>query len=457
MLKPSTITSILSLISRKSLLCCVLIFFVSLPEVWNEETLRDGYYLDDLIDVAAGESNTGALICPSSNVITTKYKCKENSSWIDCTRKHCCPNYVYIAGRCLHKTEDPCSLNFCEQLCSIYMQRIICTCYHGYKFNPENQKKGITPVCVDIDECQDNNGGCQQICVNKPGGYSCGCREGYKLRNDNTTCVLVNTSDSSIQAAFFDACYANCDSLVKLQNQINLMQEKVAALSTAIRLSSFASGPPGPIGPPGPPGPPGPRGFPGQDMSNNINSNLDYTYSMVDTYIQLPGEENAQCVCKRGPQGHIGATGSQGPKGERGDRGPKGPKGDKWSIDFFLLMLADLRHDIVHLQNKVYINETPPKFDFETALQKKRFKQKHQYIHHRKILEGYVNPPVTTIKAGAVEPTQVSSNKGNNNEDIEEFRDETIPVTENPLVLIDESDIEDYDDLSDEMTYNDYL
>lgn len=35
-------------------------------------------------------------------------------------------------------------------------------------------------------------------------------------------------------------------------------------MSTAIRLSSFASGPPGPAGPPGPPGPPGPRGFPGK-------------------------------------------------------------------------------------------------------------------------------------------------------------------------------------------------
>lgn len=39
---------------------------------------------------------------------------------------------------------------------------------------------------------------------------------------------------------------------------------QISALSTAIRLSSFASGPPGPIGPPGPPGPQGPRGFPGQ-------------------------------------------------------------------------------------------------------------------------------------------------------------------------------------------------
>lgn len=38
----------------------------------------------------------------------------------------------------------------------------------------------------------------------------------------------------------------------------------MSALSTAIRLSSYAAGPPGPEGPSGPPGPPGPRGFPGK-------------------------------------------------------------------------------------------------------------------------------------------------------------------------------------------------
>ena len=41
------------------------------------------------------------------------------------------------------------------------------------------------------------------------------------------------------------------------------LTEKVRSLSTAIKLYSFASGPPGPPGPRGPEGPEGPRGFPG--------------------------------------------------------------------------------------------------------------------------------------------------------------------------------------------------
>lgn len=41
---------------------------------------------------------------------------------------------------------------------------------------------------------------------------------------------------------------------------------QIVALSTAVRLYSFAAGLPGPEGPPGPPGATGPRGFPGKSQ-----------------------------------------------------------------------------------------------------------------------------------------------------------------------------------------------
>ena len=41
---------------------------------------------------------------------------------------------------------------------------------------------------TDINECIIGNGGCQQTCINTPGSYHCGCRSGYKLTSDNTTC-----------------------------------------------------------------------------------------------------------------------------------------------------------------------------------------------------------------------------------------------------------------------------
>lgn len=39
-------------------------------------------------------------------------------------------------------------MNLCEQKCTVYLQRVICTCFDGYKFSPENQRNGIKPVCV---------------------------------------------------------------------------------------------------------------------------------------------------------------------------------------------------------------------------------------------------------------------------------------------------------------------
>ena len=40
----------------------------------------------------------------------------------------------------------------------------------------------------DIVECDDNNGGCSQICNNTEGSYECSCRNGYVLDNDQSNC-----------------------------------------------------------------------------------------------------------------------------------------------------------------------------------------------------------------------------------------------------------------------------
>ncbi|KAK9736631.1 hypothetical protein QE152_g11435 [Popillia japonica] len=274
---------------------------------------QDGYFLDELNEIGLANLESDVLECPTNNVITTRYKCKVDGKWVDCTRKHCCKDYVYISGRCLHKDQDPCSMDFCEQVCTVYLQRVICTCHEGYKFKPENQKLGIKPVCVDVDECLDNNGDCQHNCINEPGSYRCGCREGFLLRRDNRTCYPQsadssptnpvprhhpNTADEE-QEANRDRCYANCDTVSRLHDRLKILQEKVSALSTAIKLSTMASGPPGPPGQPGPPGPQGPRGFAGNaDAGNAVHGNQDYTYSLLDSgFVPLQGE-GRQCGCR---------------------------------------------------------------------------------------------------------------------------------------------------------------
>lgn len=41
--------------------------------------------------------------------------------------------------------------------------------------------------CVDVNECAKNNGGCDQKCINSPGGYACSCNSGFELFAGNGT------------------------------------------------------------------------------------------------------------------------------------------------------------------------------------------------------------------------------------------------------------------------------
>ncbi|XP_076318247.1 uncharacterized protein LOC143229580 isoform X1 [Tachypleus tridentatus] len=41
--------------------------------------------------------------------------------------------------------------------------------------------------CLDVNECSRNNGGCDQRCINNPGGFNCLCNVGYELYTKNGT------------------------------------------------------------------------------------------------------------------------------------------------------------------------------------------------------------------------------------------------------------------------------
>ena len=42
---------------------------------------------------------------------------------------------------------------------------------------------------TDIDECQIDNGGCVQKCINNDGSHECSCNDGFEMLNDTDTCV----------------------------------------------------------------------------------------------------------------------------------------------------------------------------------------------------------------------------------------------------------------------------
>lgn len=49
----------------------------------------------------------------------------------------------------------------------------------------------MTPCIMlfsDINECSYNRGGCEQLCINSPGNYTCSCLTGYTLQSDGKAC-----------------------------------------------------------------------------------------------------------------------------------------------------------------------------------------------------------------------------------------------------------------------------
>ncbi|XP_068246007.1 uncharacterized protein [Palaemon carinicauda] len=391
-----------------------------------------GFFLDDFEAVTRSDT----LECPSANVITTRYKCQVRDQWVDCFRRHCCQGYNFVAGRCLPETVDPCSQNFCEQKCSVYFGRVICTCFSGYRFSPEHHKRGLKPVCLDIDECAVQNGNCQHTCVNEPGSFRCECHEGYRLREDNSTCELESEGgamaspdqwrvpEGGTKHAMSKSvpllgpselhgssrrCSASCASVGNLENKIKSLEERIVALSTAVRLYSFAAGPPGPEGPPGPPGASGPRGFPGPAGSPGPQGpkgeegpewNPPASWGPLGTTTPAPADDPLTeddypldswtvvksrgkrefCRCRRGPVGPPGAPGKAGPRGFRGPAGPEGDKGEPGSFDFLLLMMADVKHDIQKLQEKVFSGDKlPDPYDLAGAVKADSDPRKGQY------------------------------------------------------------------------------
>ncbi|XP_048473002.1 collagen and calcium-binding EGF domain-containing protein 1-like [Rhincodon typus] len=102
----------------------------------------------------------------------------------------------------------------------------------------------------------------------------------------------------------------------------------------------------GPPGNPGPKGSIGPMGPPGASGAHGPRGDMGPMGPIPDLSHFKRG--------RRGPVGAPGTPGKNGLKGERGHPGPRGQPGPPGSFDFLLLMMADIRHDIVELQEQVF-------------------------------------------------------------------------------------------------------
>ncbi|KAK0168259.1 hypothetical protein PV327_002083 [Microctonus hyperodae] len=350
-------------------------------------TSSDNYSKNFTASTPASTSSE-TLECPSTNIVRVKYKCpgRENS-WTDCIKSHCCPGYNFINDQCISANVNPCTLNLCEQRCEFISQKVVCTCWDGYRFTPtsiDNNNRDDKSMCIDIDECKENIHNCEQICVNILGSFICSCKHGFTLDIDNKTCVEITAGLNSNDNKYT----INYDEVLNLKNKIITLENKLISLENSVGylMNSGVK-------------------LSGQFRTSNSPSSRDElhsasagyfdesmsdddSHSILDSFVQTGV---GYCKCQRGPIGPPGPLGATGPKGAMGEKGSRGAKGATGSLDFLLLLLADVRHDITIMQERIFPGETLPKFDFDTVLKKQRsiVETKNEANVHRDDIEKF--------------------------------------------------------------------
>ena len=108
----------------------------------------------------------------------------------------------------------------CNQICSNTLGSYTCACQNGYQLDTDNH------TCIDIDECAVNNGGCEQNCHNTNGSSYCSCNRGYTLEYNRKSCSgmpnskwnFYNYNAVDINECEDNTCHHNCVNLVPFFN-----------------------------------------------------------------------------------------------------------------------------------------------------------------------------------------------------------------------------------------------
>ncbi|KAK3102184.1 hypothetical protein FSP39_009438 [Pinctada imbricata] len=79
---------------------------------------------------------------------------------------------------------DECSLGSsgCDQLCINSDGSFTCSCRTGYNLLSDRK------TCYGVNQCTENNGGCDHTCLSTDGKHECRCHKGFRLNSDGKTC-----------------------------------------------------------------------------------------------------------------------------------------------------------------------------------------------------------------------------------------------------------------------------
>ncbi|KAF6197572.1 hypothetical protein GE061_008536 [Apolygus lucorum] len=193
---------------------------ICIPVLWHCDGTPDCSNGLDEAGCKISRCREGQVMCPTSKkCIPSTWRCDgdvdcsfENhfDQWDEdpahCGPKSTCPWNTILCNatqKCLHVskfcdsvddcggedegsfcTDSGCNKKKCEFKCKMTKEGPHCYCKDGYKLKTDNS------TCVDANECE-VDGSCDQICANTFGSFRCSCVPGYKEVN-HTKCEAVN-------------------------------------------------------------------------------------------------------------------------------------------------------------------------------------------------------------------------------------------------------------------------
>ncbi|XP_052809767.1 uncharacterized protein LOC128238182 isoform X2 [Mya arenaria] len=193
--------------------------------------------------------------CLDSSLNTCEQACRNTGGGYECS---CYNGYMLnlTTRRCLDIDECQSGFHQCDQNCQNTQGGYICTCKEGLVLDltdrhsclaeiecdsadaencPENSictrngditkcicKRGYvqiaTNACINVNECDDENGYCAHTCQDNLGGYYCLCDDGFHIANDGRSCEVCEKGTYGVNCSSTCNCEAEkavtCDNIV---------------------------------------------------------------------------------------------------------------------------------------------------------------------------------------------------------------------------------------------------
>ena len=62
---------------------------------------------------------------------------------------------------------------------------------------------------IEINECNQGNGGCEHTCTNTAGSFYCSCNTGYQLSGKHCSGIEIDINLDNIKLANCNTCFTN--------------------------------------------------------------------------------------------------------------------------------------------------------------------------------------------------------------------------------------------------------